>query len=126
MQGDPRGDGSQCCDSHDGNVYHLVGCGCSGNGFCGLVGGQYTGGCVEDAGDIKTMNLTGQRAKADALRPQFAAFRVEMEKRFEVWQRMTPARRRKWIQAAAEKDPLFDLFIGIVQYSRKWEINDDD
>ena len=72
------------------------------------------------------MNLTGQTAKADALRPQLATFRAEMEKRYEVWQRIPPARRRKWIQAAAEKDPLFDLFIGIVQYSRKWEINDDD
>ena len=75
---------------------------------------------------LSLMNLTGQTAKADAIRPHLAAFRAEMEKRYEVWESMPPEKRRKWIQVAIAKDPLFDLFIGIVQYSRKWEINDDD
>ena len=72
------------------------------------------------------MNLTGQTAKADAIRPHLASFRAEMEKRYEVWEKMTPAKRKKWIEVASEKDPLFDLFIGIVRYAGKWEVEDDD
>ena len=64
------------------------------------------------------LNLSNQTQKADQLRPRLAVLRTEMEKRFEVWQRLPIEKQRKWIQIAAEKDPLFDLFVGIVRYAR--------
>lgn len=74
---------------------------------------------------MANLNLTGQTAKADQLRPILIQWRTELEKRYAVWQRLSPAKRRQWIQAAQEKDPLFDLFVSIVQYSKKWEVDDN-
>lgn len=71
------------------------------------------------------INLTGQTAKANTIRPYLVQFKAEMDKRYVIWQRLSSEKRKKWIQVAETKDPLFDLFVGIVKYSQKWEVEDD-
>jgi len=70
------------------------------------------------------LNLSGQAAKADAIRPHLVQFQAEIEKRFAVWQRLSPEKRKQWIQVAEAKDPLFHLFVLIAKYCRKWEVED--
>ena len=71
------------------------------------------------------INLTGQTAKANTIRPYLVQFKAEMEKRFVIWERISPEKRKQWIQVADVKDPLFDLFVDIVKYSRKWSVEDE-
>lgn len=72
------------------------------------------------------LNLSGQEQKADQLRPKLVAFRDEIELRFPLWLRLSVEKRKKWVQAADAKDPLFALFVDIVRYARKWEVDYDD
>jgi hypothetical protein len=81
------------------------------------------------------LDLSGQEAKADILRPYLVAdilrpylvqFRNEIELRWPIWERLDPEKRKIWINNAADKDPLFDLFIDVVKYSRKWLLSVED
>lgn len=53
-------------------------------------------------------------------------FKTEIEKRYTIWQKLPPQKRKAWIAIADEKDPLFALFVDVVKYSRKWEVEDDE
>ena len=74
---------------------------------------------------MANLNLTGQTAKADQLRPYLVAWKVELDKRRDVWNRLSPEKRRAWVQAAETKDPLFDLFVQLYKYTQTWDVPDD-
>ncbi len=71
------------------------------------------------------LNLTGQSAKAAALAPYLVLWKAELDKRRALWNRLSPAQRKRWVNAAEAKDPLFDLFVQFVRYSRTWEVDAD-
>lgn len=72
------------------------------------------------------LNLTGQNAKAAQLTPYLQAWKVELDKRRALWNRLSPAQRKRWVQAPDPKDLLFDLFIKFYRYSKTWEVDDGD
>ena len=71
------------------------------------------------------INLSGQTAKADHLRPHLVEFAAELDKRKVIWDRLSSEKRRQWIQVAEAKDPLFYLFVQLVKYSRDWSVEDE-
>lgn len=56
---------------------------------------------------MPTLDLTGQNTLADAIRPRLVQIRNAMLLRQEVWNRLPPAKRKKWV--LSDKDPIMAL-----------------
>lgn len=80
---------------------------------------------------MTTLNLSGQRTHVQAALPTFQAFQTQMNKRSEVWAKLSLEQRKRWVRSsngtfAAAKDPVLWLAIQLKQYLDQWEIEDGD
>ena len=80
---------------------------------------------------MTALNLSGQRTAAQQALPTFQAFQNQMNLRAEVWAKLSPEQRLRWVRSsngtfADAKDPVLWLAIQLKQYLDQWEIQDDD
>jgi hypothetical protein len=79
---------------------------------------------------MTTLNLTGQLTHVQAALPTFQAFQTQMNLRREVWDKLTPEVRRRWVQSSNgtlgdAKDPVMWLAVQLRRYLNEWEIQED-
>ena len=78
------------------------------------------------------LNITGQRSTLQQVLPYFNGFRTQMDKRKDVWDKLSPQQRRRWVRTSNTsnwqdaKDPILWLAINLKQYLDQWEIDDGD
>lgn len=76
------------------------------------------------------LNITGQRSTLQQVLPYFNGFRTQMDKRKDVWDKLSPQQRRRWVRTSNTsnwqdaKDPILWLAINLKQYLDQWEIED--
>lgn len=73
------------------------------------------------------LNLSNQRNVVQNALPTFQAFKTQMDKRREIWDRLTPEQRSRWIQSSNgtlvdAKDPVMWLAIQLRNYLDDWNI----
>ena len=78
------------------------------------------------------LNITGQRSTLQQALPYFNGFRTQMDKRKDVWDKLSPQQRRRWVRTSNTsnwqdaKDPVLWLAITMKKYLDQWEIDDGD
>lgn len=63
---------------------------------------------------MAVLDLTGQTTAKNTIAPKFLALKTELDKRAEVWARISPEKKRQWIKS--EKDPIMNLAWDITKY----------
>jgi hypothetical protein len=55
------------------------------------------------------LNLTGQGLERDQIAPKLQSMKSLMLDRKVIWDKLPYSKKKKWIQAAATKDPIMDI-----------------
>jgi hypothetical protein len=83
------------------------------------------------------LNLSNQRTLAQGWLDEFQAFQTAMEARREVWNKLSPEQRKRWVKAAygtpgnrktfaQSKDPVMWLAIKIKLFFDTFELEDSE
>jgi len=60
------------------------------------------------------LNITDQKAGRDNMLPYFNNFKIQLDKRLDIWQRISDEKKKKWI--TSDKDPVMSLAWAIYKY----------
>ena len=63
---------------------------------------------------MANLNLNGQQATVNTIRPYINALKTRLDQRKEIWDKLDVKKRRKWI--AGGKDPIITLAYSIYKY----------
>ena len=63
---------------------------------------------------MAVLDLTGQTTAKNTIAPKLLALKTELDKRSEVWARISQEKKRQWIKS--EKDPIMNLAWDITKY----------